>query len=166
MFSIFNNAYNLVISLMKFDESYQGCRRTCQYDRCSDAVLQYMRYIRYIYFYTKFLSAMVCLISLLNSIYSRTKFYYFLSICAKILIHSLKLDMMHIIRHVKNLISFLEVVLRRLKNQLNSTCITFIVFDMNLHVVKCLQQPLNSVKFILLLVSSKYGAKNKGASIT
>ena len=70
---------------MKFDESYQGCRRTCQYHRCSDTVLQYMRYIRYIYFYTKFLGAMVCLISLLNSIllYSRTKFYYFLSICAK-----------------------------------------------------------------------------------
>ena len=165
MFSIFNNAYNLVISLMKFDESYQGCRRTCQYHRCSDAVLQYMRYIRYIYFYTKFLSAMVCLISLCSYILVQNFITSYLS-AQKILIHSLKLDMMHIIRHVKNLISFLEVVLRRLKNQLNSTCITFIVFDMNLHVVKCLQQPLNFVKFILLLVSSKYGAKNKGASIT
>ena len=154
MFSIFNNAYNLVISLMKFDESYQGCRRTCQYHRCSDAVLQYMRYIRYIYFYTKFLSAMVCLISLCSYILVQNFITSYLS------------AMMHIIRHVKNLISFLEVVLRRLKNQLNSTCITFIVFDMNLHVVKCLQQPLNFVKFILLLVSSKYGAKNKGASIT
>ena len=116
-------------------------------------------------FNTKFLSAMVRLISLCLYILVQNFISSYLS-ARKILIQSLKLDMMHIIRHVKNLISFLEVVLRRLKNQLNSTCITFIVFDMNLHVVKCLQQPLNSVKFILLLVSSKYGAKNKGASIT
>ena len=117
-------------------------------------------------FNTKFLSAMVRLISFLNSIYIFVQNFISSYLSArKILIQSLKLDMMHIIRHVKNLISFLEVVLRRLKNQLNSTCITFIVFDMNLHVVKCLQQPLNFVKFILLLVSSKYGAKNKGASI-
>ena len=116
-------------------------------------------------FNTKFLIEMVHLISLCLYILVQNFISSYLS-AQKILIQSLKLDMMHIIRHVKNLISFLEVVLRRLKNQLNSTCITFIVFDMNLHVVKCLQQPLNSVKFILLLVSSKYGAKNKGASIT
>ena len=115
-------------------------------------------------FNTKFLSAMVRLISLCLYILVQNFISSYLS-ARKILIQSLKLDMMHIIRHVKNLISFLEVVLRRLKNQLNSTCITFIVFDMNLHVVKCFQQPLNFVKFILLLVSSKYGAKNKGASI-
>ena len=154
MFSIFNNAHNLVISLMKFDESYQGCRRTCQYHRCSDTVLQYMRYIRYRYFEYEVFKCNGSPHLVQNFISSSLS-------ARKILIHSLKLDMMHIIRHVKNLISFLEVDLRRLKNQLNSTCITFIVFDMNLHVVKCLQQPLNSLKFILLLVSSKYGAKNK-----
>ena len=114
---------------------------------------------------TKFWSATVRLISL-TLLYSRTKLYKFSFICAKDTNTKPETEYDACYTTCENLISFLEVVLRRLKNQLNSTCITFIVFDMNLHVVKCLQQPLNSVKFILLLVSLKYGAKNKGASIT